>query len=158
MGNSLEMLSASERQEKFKALIGENLSQSDSTLVEYENEISVDDSGINGNKSAYNSRNIVTIDSNKALTVEEIENADSIAESVESQLCDDRDDCDNLKPIYENWEDLKTELASRIMQAGKLNRKGKYEMRCPNHNDKNEISLFFNPNAKKINCLAGCPD
>ncbi len=110
-----------------------------------------------GDKPEYKAVKIVAFDSEKRFTVEEMKAEFPAVETFQSQLCDNRDNCDDLNPTYDSWELLNAELGNRIKQAGKLNRQGKYEMRCPNHNGKTDTSLFFNPYTNKMKCLAGCP-
>lgn len=70
--------------------------------------------------------------------------------------------CDNVTSVtssnedYENWEELNAELGRRIMEAGKLNTRGKYEMPCPVHKGKSQTVLFYDPEKSTMKCLAGC--
>ncbi len=72
-------------------------------------------------------------------------------------------DCDNVttvtsdytNQVFANWEDLNAELGKRVMQEGKRNSRGKYEMKCPVHNGESVTSLFFNPETKATCCSSG---
>lgn len=55
-----------------------------------------------------------------------------------------------------NWEQLNGELKRRVMQAGRRNSGGKYEMRYPAHLGQGETSLFYSPETGAVACLAGC--
>jgi hypothetical protein len=63
---------------------------------------------------------------------------------------------DYTKEIFSTWDELNAELGRRIMDEAKRNSRGKYEMRCPVHVGKSDTSLFFDPESKKMKCLAGC--
>jgi hypothetical protein len=89
----------------------------------------------------------------RRFTVEEMKQAFLEASSGESMFCDD---CDDSKLSYGTWEQLNGELGRRIMQAGKLNGRGKYEVRCPVHLGKTDTSLFYDPNRETMKCLKGC--
>lgn len=98
---------------------------------------------------------LITFQPESRFTVEEMKEAFPLPE-ISDKTCDERDDCDDSNPTYENWEELNAELGKRIMQGGKLNGRGKYEMQCPVHRGKTETSLFFDPNRNTMKCLALC--
>lgn len=105
----------------------------------------------------YKKVEIVAFEAERRFAVEEMEKAFPQSESsAKSQFCDDRDNCDDSNSIYGNWEELNDELGRRIIQAAKLNSRGKYEMRCPAHRGKTETSLFYDPSKKTMKCLKGC--
>ncbi len=104
----------------------------------------------------YKKVEIAAFEPERRFTVEEMKEAFPKADSEKSQSRDNRDNCDNLNQTYENWEELNAELGNRIMNAGKLNGRGKYEVRCPVHSGKTETSLFFDPDRKTMKCLKGC--
>lgn len=54
------------------------------------------------------------------------------------------------------WDELMDELKRSVMRYGKLNKKGKYEMRCPAHNGNSETSVFYSPETEAVACLAKC--
>lgn len=57
---------------------------------------------------------------------------------------------------FETWDELNDELRRRVVQAGRKNSKGKYEMRCPVHQGEGETSLFYNPETGAVKCMADC--
>lgn len=112
----------------------------------------------NGDTPEYKKVEIVDFNPDKKFSVEEMKSAFPQINTLDkTQICDDRDDCDDLKSIYENWDELNAELGRRIIQqAGDINKRGKYEVRCPAHQGKTNTSLFYDPNKKTIKCLNGC--
>ncbi len=110
-----------------------------------------------GSEPQYKTVEIVAFDSSQRFTVEKMKSSFPAAEICdESQKRDECDECDDLNPTYEHWEALNAELGRRIMQAGKLNNQGKYQMQCPVHKGKTDTSLFFNPKRNSMKCSAGC--
>jgi hypothetical protein len=57
---------------------------------------------------------------------------------------------------YSTWEELNGELKRRVMQEGRKNSTGNYEMRCPAHHGQGETSLFYNPESGAVKCMADC--
>lgn len=55
-----------------------------------------------------------------------------------------------------SWAELNDELRRRVMDEGKMNKYGNYEMRCPAHYGKGETSLFYNPESGAVKCLDEC--
>ncbi len=110
-----------------------------------------------GTKFEYKEVEVVAFAPSQRFTVEQMKEAfpSPVSESENVTGCDDVT-TDNTNQGYETWESLNGELGRRIAQQGKLNGRGKYEMRCPNHNGKTETSLFFDPNRNSMVCLAGC--
>jgi hypothetical protein len=57
---------------------------------------------------------------------------------------------------FYSHEELTDELKRRVMLAGKKNKYGNYDMRCPAHYGESETSLFYSPETDVVDCLAGC--
>lgn len=110
-----------------------------------------------GTKFEYKEVEVVAFAPSQKFTVEQMKEAfpSAISQSENVTSCDDVT-TDNTNQVYETWESLNGELGKRIAQQGKLNSRGKYEMRCPNHNGKTETSLFYDPNRESMKCLGGC--
>jgi hypothetical protein len=115
---------------------------------------------------SYKKVEIVDFQPEKRFTVEEMKQVFPIAEiSDKSKSKTNRDNvtgCDNVtsectEQSYETWTELNTELGMRIMQKGRKNTSGKYEMKCPVHKGESETSLFFAPDTKATKCMAECP-
>jgi len=58
--------------------------------------------------------------------------------------------------LFEDWDSLNFELGLLIIQQGKRNNRGKYEMKCPVHNGVSDNSLFFDPKTRVICCMNKC--
>lgn len=114
---------------------------------------------------SYKKVEIVAFEPDKRFTFEEMKQAFPLPEKTEKAKtksdaknvtdCDDvTSDC--TEQTFETWTELNAELGMRIMQQGRRNTQGKYEMRCPAHNGESESSLFFDPQTKAYFCNAGC--
>jgi hypothetical protein len=103
---------------------------------------------------------IASFDSDKRFTVQEMKEAfQKVADSnsQKSKNVTDVTDVTTLDQQFETWSELNGELGLRIIQKGKLNSSGKYEMKCPVHNGKSDTVLFFDPKTKAIKCMNECP-
>lgn len=108
---------------------------------------------LNGNSYQYKKVEVVDFQPERRFTVEEMKTAFPASQNDSTRDCDNVTTSNN---IYETWEELNAELGKKIMQGGKLNKRGRYEMRCPVHRGKTETSLFYYPDNGAIKCLAGC--
>jgi hypothetical protein len=99
---------------------------------------------------SYKQVELATFHPERKYTLAEMQNAFPPVELTQ-KIFNSRDLPDLL-----TWDDLNTELKRRIMEAGKQNQKGIYEMRGVCHGGKGETALCFDPATGIVWCNNGC--
>jgi hypothetical protein len=106
---------------------------------------------------------VAEFNAERRFTVEEMKESFPLPEhTTESEPKKERDPVTGVTGVtgedksYRTWIELNLELGMRVMDQGRKNSAGKYEMRCPAHNGESTSSLFFDPETKAIKCMAEC--